>query len=258
MPGAPDLDGAAVIVTRPRQQAGALCRAIKRRGGEPVVFPCVTIEPLRPVAPARRALARLGAGDWAVFTSANAVLHGLEWFPRGRLPGGVRAAAVGQATARSLRARGVKRVLVPDGGSDSEALLEALGPKRVSGHRFALVKGTGGRRLLARELRRGGAEVISLAVYRRGRPAVELDELGARLPARAPVVTTATSGEILNNLLHMVDADTLERLRRAPLVVISERIAGLARWSGFGRVTVSNGPGAGAVADAVARSLRNR
>lgn len=258
MSRAPELDGAAVVVTRPRQQAGTLCRAIRRRGGKPVVFPCVVIEPLRPVAPAREALARLEAGDWAVFTSANAVLHGLKWFPDGRLPVGVHAAALGSATARSLRARGVKRVLEPSHGSDSEALLEALGPGRVKGQRFALVKGTGGRRLLGRELRRGGAEVISMAVYRRERPQVEMAELGARLPVRAPVATTATSGEILNNLLHMVDADTLEHLRRAPLVVVSERIAGLARWSGFQRVTVSTGPGPGAVADAVARSLRDR
>lgn len=235
------LQGKAVIVTRPEHQAGPLCRAVERAGGRPVRFPAVAILPPRSPSLARSGLARLRPGDWAVFISTNAVRAGMAYFPDGRLPRGVRAAAVGPATAGALRQAGVREVLVPE-RHDSEGLLADPGLGSLKGRRVALLKAPGGRRVLARGLRRLGAEVISVLVYRRERPSVAPGELAERLPESMPVITTVTSGEVLDNLVHMIGADTLARLQQAPLVAAGERVAGLARWAGFKQVIAARGP----------------
>lgn len=247
-----ELDGLTIIVTRPRQQAEGLKRAFEKKSAAVIVFPAAEIEPLRPSAKQRRQLETLAPGDWAVFTSTNAVTHGLIWFTDGRVPAGVNVVAVGGATATALRRRGTKNVLVP-GTASSEGLIELLTAERVRNREVAIVKGKGGRRLLSRVLRQRGAHVHSIPVYRRERPVVALNELGERLPKRGRIVTTVTSGELLNNLIHMMDAATLQRLQRAPLVAVSERVAGLARWIGFRRVAVADGPGPAAIARAVAQ-----
>lgn len=235
------LQGRAVIVTRPEHQAEPLCRAVERAGGRPVRFPAVAILPPRSPSLARSGLARLRPGDWAVFISTNSVSAGMSYFPDGRLPRGVRAAAVGPATAGALREAGVREVLVPE-RHDSEGLLADPGLGSLEGRRVALLKAPGGRRVLARGLRRLGAEVISVLVYRRERPSVAPGALAERLPESAPLITTVTSGEVLDNLVHMVDAGTLARLQKSPLVAAGERVAGLARWAGFGHVLAARGP----------------
>lgn len=239
----PRLKGTTVIVTRPEHQAESLCRAVERGGGQAVRFPAVEILPPRAPAVARSRLARLRPGDWAVFISANAVRHGLKYMPGGRLPRGVKAAAVGPATADALRDAGVSEVIVPR-RHDSEGLLAHPALQDLSGCRVALLKAPGGRRVLARGLRQRGAEATSVLVYRRERPTVDPEGLAASLPDKGRVVTTVTSGEVLDNLVHMVNADTLDRLKQAPLVAAGERVAGLARWAGFRQVRVAAGPDA--------------
>lgn len=247
------LKGTAVIVTRPAHQAEPLCRAVERAGGRPIRYP--TLEILPPKAPslARSRLATLQPGDWAIFISTNAVDAGLRYFPDGRLPRGVKAAAVGPATAEALQRAGVEDVLVPE-RHDSEGLLGHPELESLAGRRVALLKAPGGRRVLARGLRHHGAEVLSVLVYRRGRPSVTPGEFAARLPDADAIVTTVTSGEVLDNLVHMVEADTLARLKRSPMVAAGERVAGLARWAGFERVVAARGPDPDSLVEAMVRN----
>lgn len=248
------LAGATVIVTRPPEQAGPLCRAVEEAGGRAVRFPALEIHPPRSPSMARNRLARLRPGDWLVFVSRNAVTSGLALLPEGRLPRGVRIAAVGPATAGTLRARTGIEPVVPE-RHDSEGLLAHPGLRELDGRRVVIAKAPGGRRLLARELRRRGAEVTGALVYRRARPAVAPGALGRLLPRDGAVVTTVTSGEVLDNLVHIVDAATLARLRRNPLVAAGERVAGLARWAGFEDVTAAAGPDPESLVHAVAGRL---
>lgn len=98
--------GARVLVTRPREAASELVEGLAARGAQVVVLPAIAILPPEDPAPLHEALERLTAFDWVVFTSANAVRAVLDqvsvW------PAGPRVAAVGEATARVLRACGVE------------------------------------------------------------------------------------------------------------------------------------------------------
>ncbi len=131
------LAGRRVVVTRSREQAADLARALDDLGAEVVGLPVIAIDdPADGGAALATAADGMSAGryEWVVVTSANAVTR-LFGALRGRvLPGSLRWAAVGPSTARALRDAGVAPDLVPE-VAVSEALVEAFpqtGPSAVS------------------------------------------------------------------------------------------------------------------------------
>src|SRR5207302_5163971 len=100
------LRGRRIVVTRAREQAGELVRALEERGAEVVLAPTIRIEPLADLEPLRRALARLADYRWTVFTSQNTVQVVLErlsaWGHSPSVFVQTRVAAIGPATADAL------------------------------------------------------------------------------------------------------------------------------------------------------------
>jgi uroporphyrinogen-III synthase len=216
--GAKALAGRVILVTRPREQAAGLARAIEGAGGRAKIFPAIEIRDLPPPP----ALARLADYDLAIFVSPTAVTKAM---PRlGPLPP-PRAAAVGEGTRRELERYGVRDVVTPSAGADSEALLGELGD--VEGKRILIVRGQGGRALLGDTLRGRGATVEYAECYRRVRPQ-------ATWRGRADAITVS-SAEGLANLFEMLDAALL---RETPLFVPHERIAEAARGRAVREVVV--------------------
>lgn len=122
------LQGRRIAVTRPRGQAEPLARELERWGAEAILCPTIRIAD-REGGELLRALARLDAFDWVVFTSANGVRAFWDALGEvgsaGRLPGHMRVAAIGPATARALERRGVDAEIVPE-EYVAEAVAEAL------------------------------------------------------------------------------------------------------------------------------------
>jgi uroporphyrinogen-III synthase len=230
------LSGIGVLVTRPAGQAETLCRLIEAAGGRAIALPAAAILPVSDPEPARALLA--ASWDLMIFVSRNAVEEALPLLPGGRLPDGCTIAAVGQATARALAAAGREPDLVPGGRFDSEALLAMDALEDVLGFRVLIVRGVGGRATLGEILAKRGARVAYAEVYRRALPQVDPTPLLADWH-RDIQVATATSDDILHNLLELLAQQGREALLATPLVVVSERTAELARALGFGRVEVA-------------------
>ena len=249
------LSGVRVLVTRPEPAAGRLAEAFAAEGAIPVRVPAIVIAPVEDTAPVERLRERFAAVAIAVFTSRNAV----EGF-FGRMPGAARGGlpplklAVGRATAEALRARRVDGVRTPAGRFDSEGLLACpeLDAGRVHGRLVAIIKGEGGRGLLARELRRRGAEVIEADVYRRRAP----EGIAARLGSvcESIDVVTVTSAEALGNLVDSAPW-VAPWLSRRLLVTASERIAGAARARGPSRIAVAGGADSASIVEAAVRGM---
>jgi len=243
--------GMRVLVTRPAQQSQGLAAMLRTRGAIPVCIAAIRIEACAVGRGPRDTAAALARGDIALFTSANAVAHGHALLPpRGN---GYLLGAVGAATARALGSLGMAVDLVPRDAYNSEALLglDELARERVAGHRVALFKGVDGRKLLADELRARGAEVTTIAVYRRVCPG-EPDAARLRATCAALDAVVVTSGEALNNLREMLGPTHRDWLARVPLVVASERIAGIARGLGAGQpLIVARRAADGALAEAL-------
>jgi uroporphyrinogen-III synthase len=259
-PGADcDLGGLGVLVTRAAHQAEPLCRLIAGRGGRPLRFPALEIRPAQDPGPARDHLMHPERFDLVVFVSPNAVARGLELAGRAdRFADGVRVAAVGESTGRALAEAGVAVDLVPETGRyDSEGLRASEALQDVAGWRVLVVRGEGGRELLAVELGRRGAEVTYAQVYRRAVPEADPAPLLARWDEDVQAVV-ATSADVLANLVLLLGASGLDRLRRTPLVVVSARMAARARDLGCEALVVSEGARDHQVLEALCRWVRRR
>lgn len=236
------LAGRTVLVTRPVHQAEAQAQAIRAAGGEALVFPALTIESV-PTAELVGPLARLAEADIAIFISPNAAQFGMA--ATGVLPADCVVFAVGSGTARVLQSHGVAAI-TPD-GQDSEALLALPALRQVAGKRVVIVRGVGGRPLLADTLRARGATVHFLECYRRGRPVADAAPLLARWRAGGIDAVTIASAETLANLAALLGEAGRSLLAATPLFVPHEKIAEAARRFGMTQVVATAGGDAGLV-----------
>ncbi len=250
----PALDGARVLVTRPAHQAGPLCELIAQAGGKAVAYPVLAIAGPQSPHAVRDTVKRLGHYHIAIFVSPNAVAYGLDFMQEsGPLPAGLILACVGKGSADKLQAHlGRPPDVVPQGRFDSETLLAHPALQGVKDTRILIVRGDGGREMLAQTLRRRGAQVDYLEVYRRTLP-----EPVPPWPQPIDIITL-TSSEGLKNLYRMAGAEHRQQLLSLPLVVVSQRTAALARELGFRQaVTVADNASDQALLEAVARNIHD-
>ncbi|WP_256091550.1 uroporphyrinogen-III synthase [Candidatus Thiosymbion oneisti] len=247
-----DLAGRGVLITRPAAQAEGLCRLVAAAGGRAIRFPTVAIEPVANREPARELLAR--EWDLILFVSRNAVEQALSLFPNRRLPAEPQLGAVGAATAQALTLAGRVPDLMPTGRFDSESLLALPALADLEGRRVLIVRGVGGRGLLGDTLIERGARLAYAEVYRRTLPVTDAASLLTRW-RRDVQLATATSGEILENLLTLIGGKGRDLLLATPLVVVSERTGKTATALGFTRVEVADGASDTAVLAALCRII---
>ena len=201
-------------------------------------------------------MGRLQNLDWLIFVSANAVRCAFELLGPQWLKGSpAKIAVIGQATARALSERGVAVDLKPKQQFNSESLLAQPEWADVAGKRFLIVRGKGGRELMAETLRERGADVEYAEVYQRIKPRIDVDGLLARWRAGEIAVVTLTSGEALDNLSRLMPETDRELLFRTPMVVIGERLAKRAHQLGCAHVIAAEA-GDADIFDAVVRIVR--
>lgn len=233
VPDSGALAGVRVLVTRPAHQSETLSALIEAAGGVALRHPTIEIVAPTDAAALAAVLARLDDFDLAVFVSPNAVTHGLAALraQRDAWPAALAVACVGPGSARALAEAGLTQALVP-ARYDSEGLL-ALEPLRApAGRRVLILRGEGGRELLAETLRRRGAHVEYAECYRRvaprgGAPALARAFLQGRVDA-----ISVTSADALRNLYEMLAGPARPRLVRTPIAVVSERLRDLAQELG--------------------------
>ena len=145
---------------------------------------------------------------------------------------------------------------MPPARFDSESLLALPELAELTGQHVLIVRGVGGRSFLGETLAARGARLAYAEVYRRARPLADAAPLLARWRQDVQVIT-ATSGEVLDNLLTLIGRDGWGLLFAMPLVVVSERTGETARALGFDRVEVADGASDAAVFAALCRFERD-
>ncbi len=114
--------------------------------------------------------------------------------------------------------------LQPEAGFTSEALLTLPRFQQVAGQAIVIVRGEGGRELLAETLTRRGARVVHTEVYRRERPMADATALLERWARGEIDAVIVTSTETLLNLFDMLGIDGQDYLRKRPMIAASARI----------------------------------
>jgi len=251
-----------VVITRPAGQSDGLAGQLAQHGIRTFDFPLIAIAPVTDDAPLRAALGSLERYALVVFVSPNAVDRAFACYASvsSIWPPALPVAVVGPASVAALERHGVAepdhRVVSPSGAADEEparfdseslyaALEKTFGAEAFAGKRVLIVRGDGGREWLAERLREAGAEVETVAAYRRivPEPPIAAWTRVHALLEGAPHAWLATSSEGVRNLDELarehLTAGEIVELRHAPLVAPHARIAETARSMGFDRITVS-------------------
>ncbi|MGH8449572.1 uroporphyrinogen-III synthase, partial [Pseudomonas sp.] len=170
-----------VLLTRPAEESMALAASLSEAGIFSSSLPLLDIEALPVTAEQQAVFADLGRYCAVIVVSKPAARLALRQLDRAwpQLPW----FSVGAATAQVLADHGLN-VHYPQTGDDSEALL-ALPALREAiagqGARVLILRGEGGRELLAERLREQGASVDYLELYRRFLPDYDRATLTQRI-----------------------------------------------------------------------------
>ncbi|HEV7774581.1 MAG TPA: uroporphyrinogen-III C-methyltransferase [Conexibacter sp.] len=214
------LYGRTIAVTRAREQASGLAARLRDLGAEVVETPVIKIVPLDPPALLATPGSPAPAGsipdpsgyDLLCLTSPNGVRLFFDRLTDAGLDAralhGVRVAAIGPATARALRARGVLADVLPN-RAVAESLVEALGDAPVK--RALIARARVARDVLPDALRERGAEVDVLELYETVTEPLTPEQLDA---VRSADYVTFTSASTVTNLLSAAGGtlDTQARL----------------------------------------------
>jgi len=155
-----------IVITRAEAQADSFAASLKALGAIPLIMPTIRIEPMLDLSVLDRALQQLETYQWLIFTSVNGVDivadRVLSRNASAKIPTSLRVAAVGESTARALRARKISPAFVPE-QYVAEAIVEGIGD--VAGARILLPQAEIARETLAAQLTARGATVDAIPVY---------------------------------------------------------------------------------------------
>lgn len=256
-PAPRSLEGYAVLVTRPEEQAGPLIAEIERRGGQVVFAPMIVIRQKRNDPKSIAVIKRLPEFHSVIFVSKNAVDFGIELIRAQKQSlDHCQVYAVGVGSASRLRELGVMQVHTPHAEFTSEGLLKlpGLSSHQIDDEKVLIMRGAGGRELLAQTLAHRGARVEYCEVYERTIPTEPLSVALKACQVNVPDVGIITSLEALTNLADKIDQEKLDLLYDVPLLVAGARTAQEVERLGFTMdpVVVDN-PGDQSIVDALER-----
>ena len=219
-----------VVLTRPQADSERLSEALQNEGFQTRVMPIITIEA---IPTAEQAPAPSVSDDaLCIFISANAVRFGLPQLGSALARNSdLTVIAVGNKTRDTLAAEGIQ-AQVPV-RADSEGLLAMPALSAPDSRDVVIVKGEGGRELLASELTGRGARVTEWACYRRCWPEVDVSGL---IEISAGLIFQASSGEMVSRLSELLAGGGQADLFQSSIIVPSDRVARLATEIGWGQV----------------------
>ena len=151
--------------------------------------------------------------------------------------------AVGPTTAAAASEMLGCEVIQASSGMTSEDILDLQQLQPVQDKKIAIVRGQGGRELMALSLRQRGAKVDYLEAYSRKTIDYENSDFQQKLKTAGVNVLTVSSGESLHRLTALLQAtgrpsevghsNSAAAMQRLSLLAPSERVAEQARQAGY-------------------------
>lgn len=258
------LFGKRVLVTRSKEQAGALSGYLRDAGATPVEAPTIRIAAPADPEPLHDAVERLSTYDVVVLTSQNAVDYlfaairerGLD----ARAFGKAMVCAVGPRTAEVLASYGVKADLMPKvfrGVEMARALLSELPDPATT--RILLPRARIAKNTIPDALRAAGANVDIVVAYETLPPNDEEKEQILDLIRDREVDAVAfTSSSTVDNLCDILGADAAQLLEGIVKASIGPDTSATAIERGIGVDVVAETPTAKALVEALVKHFEAR
>ena len=235
------LEGKSIWITRPAGQAESLVKSLEESGARPSLLPMLAISPIALNENIKATLLSLDQYDLLFLVSTNAASLGMElihnYWPQ--FPDQLAIYSVGPTTARVIESYGLKAEY-PVERMSSEGLLALASLAQLEGKKALIVRGAGGRELLATALREQGALVDYLELYQRTMPEYGHGHLANSLYNEPPAAVIVTSAEALANFSALLRRDNVNA-ESVPLFVSSPRIAENAAELGFVQTITMSG-----------------
>ncbi|NWF56155.1 MAG: uroporphyrinogen-III C-methyltransferase [Syntrophaceae bacterium] len=209
------LFGKRILVTRAREQASDLSQRLQSLGAIPVEFPTIRILPPESWTDADHCIQELIRYDWIIFTSVNGVKFFVErLLALGRDVRdlkGPQVCAIGPKTAEALEALKVRVKFVPR-EYRAEAIFEGLKKEGLKGKSILIPRAKVARDLLPGELRKAGAVVDVVEVYRTVVPMENVAEVRDLLKKGGVSAITFTSSSTVSNFVEMLGPEEAREL----------------------------------------------
>ncbi|MFY9984176.1 MAG: uroporphyrinogen-III C-methyltransferase [Chthoniobacterales bacterium] len=201
------LFGRRIVVTRTRQQAGALSARLRALGADVSELPTIKIVPPENLMEFGELVRDSFQYDWVVFTSPNGVNAFFDLFFKlyddARALGSARIAAIGPGTARRVKDLHLAVDLQPE-EAVAERLVEAFQQhESVENLRFLLVRAANARDVLPKRLTQLGAIVDEAIAYRTLPETDDITGAKKRFTDEGADLITFTSSSTVENFLAM-------------------------------------------------------
>lgn len=243
----------AILVTRPEPDNAKTAAALRARGYEPLLSPMLRYEAI-PFHGEDDA-----AYDGVVITSANAI-RVIENHPSRRHLFGVRAFAVGEATAEAARSAGFGDVVSAKTGAKAlgDLIVKNAAAGKLKTHAtLCYLAGADLAHDLAADLGARGFTVVTHTTYRMIPVAAFPDGIGQAFRAGGIQAVLHYSRRSARAFLEAARADGIEISALAlPQCCISEPVAGILREAGAMQVVAARTPDEAATFDALDRIVK--
>lgn len=247
------LAGVGVAITRPSDQAKKLTHLIETAGGHVILFPLIEIVALDDYSQFEQVITKIEDYDWVIFISSNAVQHGMPRLLKRPIPNHLRFAAIGPVTAKELHDFGFQKVLIPGDRFDSESLLSSPELTDMQGKKVMIVRGVGGRDVLAETLKSRGAAITFAECYQRVNPQRSIEILTKAWSNQQLQAIVVTSSEAMRHLLDLAKDEAW--LTQVTLCVNHARIAEQPQAMGL-KIKIAEAPGDEAMLKQICNILR--
>ena len=200
------LFGKRIVVTRTREQAGELSKALRDLGADVVELPTIRIEPPADHLGFAEMVTSAHEYDWLVFSSPNGVEHFFDAFfaayEDARSLGNPRIAAIGNGTAKKIRDYRFAVDLIPE-RFVAEGLIEAFKKQNVENLTMLWVKAAESRDIIGDGLAALGAIVDECIAYRTVPETEDLTGARASLAELGADLITFTSGSTVEHFFNL-------------------------------------------------------
>ncbi len=221
------------MITRPKDQMLELVQSLKVAGNVVIPAPLIRIEHLELASKDLKQF--LEWSDIVIFTSQNTILPTVGKIGDLKIFGDKRIFAVGKKTQERLLAEKISQVSIPEGANSTEGLLtlKELSQSHIANKNILIIKGRGGRKKLRHNLLERGANLKYIDSYFRKETNISISQVLHAEDITMPDLIIITSGSILLTLVKKIKSENLNVLFSTSLLVVSQRLAKIARRLGF-------------------------
>jgi len=209
------LTGKRILITRAHDQASEFATKLRNLGAEVIEFPTIEIAPPRSRKELDQAINGLKSYDWIIFTSANGVNFFWQRLADKKkglsLPSSLKVAAIGPATTKKLKEKGIRVAYKPK-EFIAEGILKGFKKMDLKGKRILLARAKNARDILPKGLRKMGSEVDVVEAYRTVKPRGGSKRLGQILRGERIDAITFTSSSTVNHFVELLKAEDLTEL----------------------------------------------